>query len=175
MDVNTLVMGQKGIGRWKSWCMQAFLQGHHLNESLNRSSSQDMKRSNILAQGEDFSFLPSASPHHSLLSLGSKGEIQAWLERAWDTGRAWSFLLITTYATSHNREPHCPNTTDAIKVFLGSCWQFVMLMATHTQWCCLMTLDTITLSCLYWHNCYLLSDTTPQWLQPQFSLSIVLM
>lgn len=134
MEVNALILGQKGIGRWKSWCMQAFLQGHLLNESLNRSGSQDMKSSNILAEGEDFSFLPSASPHHSLLSVGSKGEIQAWFKRAWDIGTAWPFLLITKHAISHNCEPRCPHMRDAIKVFLGSCQQFILSMATHIQW-----------------------------------------
>lgn len=105
MEANSLILGQKGIGRWKSWCMQAFLCRHLLNESLSRSGSQDVKSSNILAEGGDFNFLPSASPHHSLLSVDSKGEIQAWLERTWDTGTAWPFLLIAVYATSHNCEP----------------------------------------------------------------------
>lgn len=118
MDVNTLILGRKGIGRWKSWYMQAFLQGRLLNESLNRSGSQDMRRSSILAE-EDFmryflSFLSSASPHHS---IGYKRGIQAWLERAWGTGTAWPFLLITKYATSHNCEPHCPCTSMPSKYF----------------------------------------------------------
>lgn len=125
-------------------------------------------------RGRSLQLPPSASPHRSLLSVDSKGEIQAWLERAWDTGTAWPFLLITKHATSHNCEPHCPNTADAIKVFLGGCRQFIVLMATHIQWCCLVTLDATTLSCVSWQNCYLLGDTTPQWLQPQSSLSIVL-
>lgn len=99
-------------------------------------------------RGKSLQLCPSASPHHSLLSVDSKGDIQVWLERAWDTGTAWPFLLVIKYATSHNREPHCPNTTDAIQVFLGSCWQFIVLMATHIQWCCLMMLDATTLSCV---------------------------
>lgn len=153
MDINTLILGQKGIGRWKSWFMQAFLQGHFLNESLNRqwSGSQDMRSSSILAE-EDFmryflSFLSSASPHHSVLSVGSKGGIQAWLERAWDTGTAWPFLLITKYATSHNCEPHCP---------WKGCHQRILgqLTAIHlVNGYPLMTLDAATLCSVSWQSC----------------------
>lgn len=148
IEVNTLILGQKGIGRWKRWHMQAFLQAHLLNESLNRPGSQDTKSSNILAEGEYFSFFPSASPHHSLVSVGSQGKILAWLERAWDTRAAWPFLLITKHSTSHNCEPHCSHTQGAIKVLLGSCQQLIFSMPTHIQWCCLMALDAATLTCV---------------------------
>ncbi|KAK4832400.1 hypothetical protein QYF61_022535 [Mycteria americana] len=76
--------------------------GHPLNESLKSSGSQEMKSSNILAEGESFRYtsLPSAFPHHSLLAASSKGEIQTQPERGWCTGTAWFFLLVTKHATS---------------------------------------------------------------------------
>lgn len=61
-----------------------------------------MKINNILAEGESFMYtsLPSTSSHHSPLPASTQGEIQAQPKRAWCTGTAWFFLLVTKHATS---------------------------------------------------------------------------